>query len=52
MNNIKVPCLTNEQVKSLIEAADAVSLRFNAPVFLVGSAVKSERPNDIDIYIA
>lgn len=49
---IQIPCLTEKQTTELVEAAEQVALRFCCPVYLVGSAIDYEYPNDIDIYIA
>lgn len=49
---IQIPCLNKEEIETLIFSAVQVALRFSCPVFLVGSAVDSAFPNDIDIYCA
>lgn len=48
----KLPCLTHQQMRRLIESAEQIALRFCSPVYLVGSAVSKKFPNDIDIYVA
>lgn len=49
---IELKCLTKEQQEKLIHCAEQTALRFCSPVYLVGSAVNSEYPNDIDLIIA
>lgn len=46
-----IRCLTKKQIEGLMFAAQQTALRFCCPVYLVGSAVDSMYPNDIDIYI-
>lgn len=55
MSEIELPeimCLTDEQIEKLVFASEQTALRFNCPVYLVGSALSTMYPNDIDIYIA
>jgi hypothetical protein len=51
-HEVEIPCLSKDQKQSLVEAAHQTALRFCSPIYLVGSALESEYPNDIDLYIA
>ncbi len=50
-HELEIPCLSNRQKVDIVEASEQTALRFCAPVFMVGSALDSEYPNDIDIFI-
>ncbi len=50
--DVEIPCLSKSQRRDLVEASHQVALRFCSPVYLVGSALDSEYPNDLDIYVA
>ena len=44
-------CLSGHQKKLFVEACEQIALRFCSPVYLVGSAIDSLYPNDIDLYV-
>lgn len=49
---IEIPCLSKIQRRELVECAHQTALRYCSPIYLVGSALTSEYPNDIDLFIA
>ena len=51
-HRLHIPCFTDAQKIALVEGAEQTALRYCCPVYLVGSSLVSEYPNDIDIFIA
>ena len=52
IEDLHIPCLSDKQKTKLVEAAEQTALRFCAPVYLVGSSLWNQYPNDLDIYVA